>query len=153
MKKFFVILGFVFLCIIVAGIIGFCIAAYHGTKLDKSSKAYVDEVTPLIISTWNSDELFNRASPELLKVAPREKLDAFFKVFAEKLGPLKEYKDSKGSSFMRITPSGKVVTASYLVEATFTQGDAQIRVSIIQHDEKWQFLEFFVDSDALMPSL
>jgi len=34
----------------------------------------------------------NRASPELIKVAPQDKIEHLFKVFAERLGPLKEYK-------------------------------------------------------------
>jgi hypothetical protein len=151
MKKLFVILGVVFFCIVITGVIGFCIAAYYGTKLDKSSKEYVDEVTPIIISSWNSNELMSRASPELLKVAPQDKVEAMFQMFAEKLGSLREYKGSKGGSFMNITPAGKVVTASYIVEASFPYGDAEIKVRVIQHHGKWQILEFFVNSESFMP--
>lgn len=150
MKRLLLVLGVIFLCIIVIGVIGFSIAAYHGTKLDKSSKAYVDEVAPIIISSWNVQELINRASPEFLNVVPRDKLDAMFKMLSDKLGALKSYKGSKGGSFMNLSQSGKVITASYVVKATFEKADAEIKISIIQHNEKWQLLEFRVNSKALM---
>jgi hypothetical protein len=151
MKKLFMTLGVIFLCIIVIGIIGFSIAAYHGTKLDKSSKAYVDKIAPLIISSWNSKELVNRASPELLKAVPQDKWNAMFKMFSKKLEALKEYKGSKGDSFMNFSPVGKVITAIYIAQATFEKGNAEIKISIIQHNEKWQLLGFYVNSPALMP--
>lgn len=151
MKKLFIILGVIFLCIIVIGVIVFSIAAYHGTKLDKSSKAYLDEVIPVIVSSWNSQELIYHASPELLKIMPRDKVDGMFKMFSEKLGGLKKYKGSKGDSFVNFSSSGKVITASYVVQAAFEKADAEIKISIIQHNNKWQILEFFVNSEALMP--
>ena len=151
MKKLLIVLGIIFVCIIVIGVIGSSIAAYHGTKLDKNSKAYVDEVIPVIVSSWNSQELIYRASPELLKIMPQDKVDGMFKMLSGKLGGLKKYKGSKGSSFVNFSSSGKVITASYVVQAAFEKADAEIKISIIQHNNKWQILEFFVNSATLMP--
>jgi hypothetical protein len=151
MKKPFIVLGEIFLCIILIGAIVFSVAVYNGAKLDKSSKAYVDAVAPSIISSWNSQELIKRASPAFLKVTPQDKLDTMFKMFSAKLGALKEYKGSKGSSSISLSPYGKIVTASYIVRATFEKADAEIKISIIQYNEEWQVLEFSVNSKASMP--
>jgi len=61
MKKVLMILGVVFLIliIVVGGFVGY--TAYIGTKLDASSKAYVDASVPAIISTWSRNELIKRA--------------------------------------------------------------------------------------------
>jgi len=148
MGQFFKVLGVIFLGIIIAGVIGFAVVAYQGTKLDKSSKAYVDRVAPIIISSWNLQELMDHASPELLKMTPHDKLDSTFKMFSEKLGTLKEYKGSEGSSLMHLFPT--VITAKYIARATFEKGNAEIRISIIRHNKKWQLVGFYVDSKAFM---
>jgi len=150
MKKFFTVLGIIFLCLLVTGAIGFSMVAYQGAKLDKSSQSYVDQIVPIIIASWSPQELLDRASPELLEVAPRDKVDTMFREFTEKLGALKEYRGSKGDSLINFTASGKVVTAAYMARASFGKGDAEIKISIIQHDKKWQLLEFRVNSDMLI---
>jgi hypothetical protein len=51
MKKFFIILGSIFLAIIVLGAIGIAFVAVRGSALDKESKAYADSAIPAIVST------------------------------------------------------------------------------------------------------
>lgn len=46
MKKFFIVLGSIFLAIIVLGAIGIAFIAVRGNALDKESKAYVDSAIP-----------------------------------------------------------------------------------------------------------
>ena len=151
MKKFFVVLGVVFASLIVLGIIFISIAVHTRSKLDTESKVYVDHVVPLIVASWDSKELLNHASPELLKVAPADKIDSMFKMLAEKLGKYKEFKDSKGGSFLNFTPQGKIITAAYITHVAFDRADATVRIRVIKHSENWQVLEFYVDSQALMP--
>lgn len=151
MKKFFVVLGVIFACLIVLGIIFISIAAYTGSKLDAESKAYVDRMVPQIVASWDSKELLNNASPELLKVAPADKIESMFKMLSGKLGGYKEYKGSKGDSLVNITPQGKVITAAYITQVSFDKADATVRIRVIKHGENWQVLEFYVNSEALMP--
>lgn len=150
MKKLLMVLGIIFICIIAIAVIGISIAAYQGTQLDKSSKAYVDEVTPVIISSWDPQEILSRSSPELQEVVSQDKLEAMFKMFSEKLGALKEFKGSEGDSLVRFSSKGKAVTASYIVQAAFEKADAKIKIGLVQHEGNWQFLEFRVNSEALM---
>lgn len=151
MKKFFAVLGGVFACLIVLGIIFISVAAHTGSKLDTESKAYVDSIVPLIVRSWDSKELLNNASPELLKVAPADKIDPMFKIFAEKLGGYKEYKGSKGGAHVNITPQEKIITAAYMAQVTLDKADATVKIRVIKHGEEWQVLEFYVESPVLMP--
>ena len=152
MKRFFTILGGIFAFLIIVAVCGFIILDYFGTGLDEESKLYVDSNLPIIINDWNVNELFNRASPELLKVAPKEKIEKLFSVFSDRLGPLREYKGSSGQVNMSFTVNnGKVITALYIANAIFEKAPATIRFQIIKHKNKWQVLEFRVNSEALLP--
>jgi hypothetical protein len=64
LRKFLVIIGGLFLVLVLvgAGFLGY--AAYRGRDLDASSKAYVEENIPAIVSTWSKDELLKRMSPQ-----------------------------------------------------------------------------------------
>ncbi|MBT8763565.1 hypothetical protein KFV02_06420 [Desulfohalobiaceae bacterium Ax17] len=152
MKKILTVLGGIFVVLVIVSIIGFLILNYFGNNLDTESMAYVDENIPKIISAWDSNELINQASPELLQVMSKEKIEYFFKFFSDRLGSLKEYKGSKGKANIFITTGeGKVITAAYLAEALFEKAPSTIQIRIIKHDDKWQILEFRVNSDALIP--
>jgi len=151
MKKFFAVLGGIFAVLIVFAAVGFFVLNHFGNQLDQESKSYVDSNLPKIITNWNVEELLKRASPELMKVAPRDKVEKLFKMFAEKLGPLEYYEGSTGQSNMLVTTQdGYVVTGVYVAEARFVKAPATIKFRIIKHDDNWQILEFHVNSDAIM---
>jgi len=65
MKRFFIVLGSIFLAFIVLGVMAFVFIAIRGTALDKESRAYADSAIPPIVSTWSEKELLDRATPEL----------------------------------------------------------------------------------------
>jgi len=98
MRKFFAGLGIIFLGLIVIGVVIFCIFARDGKRLDAQSKAYVDQVVPVIARSWNVNDFYPYISPELSKVAPREKIEPLFAALAQRLGPIKEYQGSTGDS-------------------------------------------------------
>jgi hypothetical protein len=150
MKKVLIILGilFVLAMAVVAGLIGF--AAYNGTKLDASSKEYVDQAVPCIISTWSVVEFLDRASPELKAIATREQMEQLFKKLSE-LGKLKEYQGSEGNSFVSYTTqNGKQIAAKYTTKALFENGEAEIFIQLAEHDGKWQIINFQVNSPIFL---
>jgi len=71
MKKFFIVLGSLFLALIVLVAIGIAFIAVKGTALDKESKAYADSAIPAIVTTWSEKELLDRASPEFKKAVTK----------------------------------------------------------------------------------
>lgn len=149
MKTVFVSLGVIFLILIiaVAGFVGY--SAYVGTKLDASSKAYVDESVPAIISTWSKDELKKRASPQLLKSATDEQISDLFTKLAAQLGSYQSYDGSKGDSNVSYTSQdGKVISATYKANATFQNGKIDIEIKLIQINGDWFLLGFHVEPQS-----
>jgi hypothetical protein len=150
MKKVFMVLGVVFaILVLLAGIlIGY--AAYTGSKLDASSKAYVDANVPPIISTWSTSELLGRASPELREAASNEQLSQLFGKLRQ-LGPLIKYEGAKGGTNTVVTAgSGKLITADYEASATFVNGPATIKIRLVQENGQWALLRFYVDSPIFL---
>ena len=152
-KKLLIATGVVFIALLIVGGVFIGFTAYRGFGLDKSSRAYVDENVPPIVSRWSKDELLRRASPQLLTAlqAKPEEIEQVF-TWLSSLGPLKHYNGSKGEAKMLYdSKQGSVTTADYLAAATFEQGDASISVRLIQAPSgQWQFLSFHVNSPALL---
>jgi hypothetical protein len=110
LKRFLSIVGclFLVLVLVVAGFFGY--AAYQKRGLDASSKAYVEENIPAIISTWSKDEMLKRSSPQLLTIINKkpEQLDQLFKKLST-LGPMLSFGEVKGdSNASYTTQNGKV---------------------------------------------
>lgn len=145
MKTALAIIGIVFLVLLGVGGIGFGILAYEGYQLDASSKAYVDNNIHPIIDNWSADELTKRESAQFHQATSDENLAKLFDEF-KKLGPLKSYEGSKGDAKMNATPTGLQITAVYVISATFQNGKAQIKLSLIRENGQWQILGFRVDS-------
>ena len=149
MKMALMILGAIFAFVIVVGTISYFAAAHQGVAFDKSSRAYVDSAIPQIVSSWNAQELKNRASPELLSMMPSDKLLEAFAEFSGKLGRLTRYNGAQGGSVTAMSSAGKVVTAQYVVSLTFEGGPASLSIGLILRDEQWKIISFYIKSPAL----
>jgi hypothetical protein len=153
LKRFLSIIGGLFLVLVlfVVGFFGY--AAYQGRALDASSKAYVEENIPAIISTWSKDELLKRSSPQLLTIMNEkpEQLDRLFQKLST-LGPMLSFGDAKGESNVSYTTqNGKVTTAAYVTTAKFKNGDGRISTRLIQSPaSQWQILLFNVDAPLFL---
>ena len=150
MKKTLMILGGIFAGLIVLGVIGFGVLAVKGTALDKESRAYIDEVTPIILANLNKETLFEYASDELKKAASEEEFDKMFDWFA-KLGEFKEYKGSSGQANISVTTrEGKQITGIYEAQAEFENGPATVKITTIKKGNNWQVMGFHITSMALL---
>ena len=153
LKRFLSIIGGLFLVLVlfVASFFGY--AAYQGRGLDASSKAYVEENIPAIISTWSKDELLKRSSPPLLTIINEkpEQLGQLFQKFST-LGPMLSFGEVKGASYVSYTTqNGKVTTAAYVATAKFQNGEGRISVRLIQSPAgQWQFARFHVDAPLFL---
>jgi UDP-N-acetylmuramyl tripeptide synthase len=150
MKKFFIVLGSIFLALIVLVAIGIAFIAIKGTALDKESKTYADSAIPAIVTTWSEKELLDRASPEFKKAVTIDQLDGLFHAFAS-LGRLQKCEPAQGHSLMSATQSGKTTSGQYTAKATFEKGEATIKLGLIKHGNQWQILGFHVDSPVFVP--
>ncbi len=113
--------------------------------LDRESKAYADTAVKAIVSDWNEQALFDRASSDFMKVSTHEQVDSLF-ARLRVLGRMTRYADSKGSSsiFFNTTRKELTVTAVYLASANFEHGSAQIKITLVKRGGSWKILGFFV---------
>jgi len=152
MKKVLSIAGAIFLVLIITLGAFFGYAAYQGRGLDASSKAYIEENVPPVLSTWSKEELLKRSSPQLLKIVEEnpERLDQLFQKLS-KLGALKSFGEVKGDSQVFYNAgAGKTTTAAYTANARFEHGDARVSIRLMQNNGQWQFLLFNVNSPIFL---
>lgn len=98
----------------------------------------MDEAVPAIVSEWDTREIQKRASPEFNEAVKLDDLEKLMRMF-RKLGSLKSYNGAKGDSNMSVTPErGPVISAAYIARADFSNGPAEIRMSLIKHGDQWQ---------------
>jgi hypothetical protein len=103
MKKFFIVLGSIFLALIVLGVIGIAFVAVRGNALDKESKAYADAAIPAIVTTWIDKALLDRASPEFNQGTTSVQVYHMFRWWERSLGRLQKYEPAQGQSLMSVT--------------------------------------------------
>ena len=145
MKKILMILGAIFICLILAGVIVFSALYYFASGSDKEAEAYIDEVVPIIVASWNSKELINRTSPEFLHVVPAEKIELLFNALSKQMGPLEDYKGATGKVKIKISPRGKpIIIADYMADPVFEKAPAKIQIRMILQNDKWQIIGFRV---------
>ena len=150
MKKFFIGLGITFAVIVVALIILITVVAVKGSALDKESMAYVDEVTPIILTDLNKDTLFQYASDQLISSAPDEEMDRVFNWFKQ-LGEFEKYNGSTGQAKMSVTTgNGKQISGYYEAKADFSTGPATIKVTTVKIGNEWKIAGFNINSMALI---
>jgi hypothetical protein len=81
-KKLFTTLGVVFAVILAAVIIAGAIFIPRTLRLNREGTTYAENAVSNIVEHWDSQELSNRASPELLKSTDfKEKVDRMFQMF------------------------------------------------------------------------
>ena len=151
--RIFAIIGIVVVALISLGAGAYLLFQHFGGHYDVESKAYVDRIIPLVCKDWNEGLVLQESSPELMKFIEKdkEKFDKLFVWFADRLGPLKEYKGSQGEAVLSYTAKdGKILTGSYAVQADFEKGPADIQVRVVLHGDKWQILLFKVNSDRFL---
>lgn len=152
MKKLFTILGVIFAVILV--IIGIAAAIFipRTLKLDREATAYIQEAVPKIVTNWNSQELVDRATPELLAAGgSRDKIDRLFEMF-QRLGSFKHLDKPKGIvTSSAYTGTGTVTLGNYKAQAEFEKGMARIEIQLRRVNDAWKINGFHIFSDALLP--
>jgi hypothetical protein len=152
MKKFFIVLGAIFLALIVLGALGIGFVAIRGNALDKESKAYADAAIPAIFTTWLDKALLDRASSEFNQGTTALQVYQIFRRGESSLGRLQKCEPAQGQSLMSVTTqNGKTISAQYSAKAQFEKGEATIRLVLVKHGDQWQILRFDVGSPELLP--
>ncbi|MEO6536598.1 MAG: hypothetical protein ABIT47_02825 [Candidatus Paceibacterota bacterium] len=122
----------------------FIYASIKGTAYDKESKAWVDNEVPKIVSNWNSNELIDHSSPELLVIMNKDQANAFIASARDGLGSMKKYNGSTGESGIHINNGKQTISAEYVAKADFEKGSADIDIRLLKEGGIWKILYFHI---------
>jgi len=113
---------------------------------------YIQDAVPKIVTNWNSQELMDRATPELLAaVKKNDELDRLFIMF-KRLGSLKHLDQPEGTVVSSTyTGTGTVTFGNYKTHAEFEKGEARIEIQLRLVGDTWKINGFRIFSDALLP--
>jgi len=147
MQRILLIIAIFSICAIIISGVGLLLLRQVRNQLDIESKLYVDTIIPTITSSWDTVQLITNASPEFLYFNPPERIESWFAMFSRHLGPLREYRGSKGRAAVNyFAPEGKITTAIYIADVLCEKAPATIQVAMILRQRKWQILEFRLNS-------
>ena len=150
-RKVLQILGAIFLALIIVFIGAWEYAAAVGNKLNRESRAYVDEAVPAIAAGWSVDEVRRRATPEFLRSTNPADLARIMASFA-KLGRLVVYQGATGGAnyYISFVGGGGTITALYIARAEFENGSAAIDCTLRKADGVWRIQGFRVNSKLFL---
>jgi hypothetical protein len=118
---------------------------WEGSRLDASSKAYVDNYVSTIAPNWSADDFVNRTAPANRDQIKREAVDNLFSKLST-LGNFKSFGGSQGEAHIGLRNLGRTVTARYQATATFEQGDATFDIVLLRVDGQWTIAGLRIDS-------
>jgi len=100
-----------------------------------------------IVSDWNENEFIKNVGSDLTDKVSKNSLRMTFGRFRA-LGKLQTYSEPKGESNMSILiGKNKSITAFYVVNATFENASATIKISLKKYNKNWKIIGFYIDSD------
>lgn len=123
-----------------------------GDQFDSESKAFVDAAIPAIAGNWDEQALRNRASARFLALTSPRQIHAAFRQFAT-LGRMVRYEGSHGDTAMAYSSgTDGAVTAAYIANATFQNGDAVFQLNLVRHHGRWLIGAMHVTPTAIVRS-
>lgn len=145
MNRFFKAVGILSVVLFVFGAISIGALVVRVSALTRESRVYVDAAIPAITSTWNKNELMDRASPELVKMVAGTQLDTLFARCGQ-LGSIVSFEPPKGQARAFYSPERSTEVASYVSDAKFQNGTARVRMELSKQDGHWMIQGFFLDA-------
>ncbi len=148
MKKALILggVGFGVLVLVCGGFLGWFLT--KAMRLDGENRAFLAEVVPPILESWDPQKLTQVASPELIASAPPEKVSEMFNVFRSRLGAFQSLGEFQGRAEMNATTQhGAMTMGQYQAAAQFTRGPGQVIVHTVKRDGAWRILYFRINWD------
>ena len=120
-------------------------SAYKETAIPYLNSAIVD------ISNWDAQTLKNYMTPSSIENATDEDISKIMRAFS-KLGELKELGEFEfiNVSSKAVTGGGSGTYVTYLIPASYTNGEAQITVTLKEEGESFSIYNFSLNSMALI---
>ena len=143
--------GISIVLLLVAGVIAL-IFIPRSLRLDKEATAYIEAAVPQIASAWDPQALIDRASPDLLAaVKSHDDLERLFVAY-RRLGSLQKLEKPTGNvTSGAFSGSGAFTIGQYTANATFENGQAQLRIQVRRVGASWKIDAFHINSDLFLP--
>jgi hypothetical protein len=146
MKKLLVVLGAIFATIIVIVAILGIIMIPHWLRLNKDAKVYLTDNLPIIVDHWNPQNLFDRATPQLMANAKPEEVNKLY-VTCRQLGSLKHLDTPELGNIgsQAFTKDGTYTYGNYTIYADFQNGSASVSIQLLRVGTGWKINQFHIN--------
>lgn len=134
---------------IVVSIMG--VLLFRSLTQAEEAKRFATSLTEQIVTSWDPTILAEAASSELTADTDEDELESLFALF-RRLGELERLQEPEGSvsANLILGRSSTSLQASYQYPATFSNGDARIRIDIVRQDVTWRVSGFRIDSELFL---
>lgn len=148
-KRFFLML--IAWVVAVTAIIGGSIFynSYQGSQYEASAVPYIKQVIP-VLAEWDILQTRELMAPEALATIPEENFGKAMKLFA-KLGALQKIGEPEFDEVVddNRDPNAPRTLVTYKVATTFSNGDAQFIIQLIDRGDHFQVFNFNLSSETL----
>jgi hypothetical protein len=152
MSKSAPILRTVLIGTLLAGAAGLFVVTRMHLALDKESSNFVKDSVAAIGAHWDSDELWQRATPHFREGTSQDDVRAEFDAASSRLGPLVGYRAIGAKSSFLLTLSDHPA-AAYILRADFQKGEADIEVRAVRAGSTWRIDGFAIGASPEMRKL
>jgi len=146
MKKLLIVLGSIFAAIIVIVAILAVIFIPYWLRLNKEAKTYLTNNLPIIVAHWNPQDVFDRATPQLINNAKPEDVDKLYAT-CRQLGLLKHLGTPELGNIgsQAFTKQGTYTYGNYTIHADFQNGSASISIQLLHVGTGWKINQFHIN--------
>ena len=133
-------------------LIGSCVGCtVVGSRARAEGSQFAASSIDAVARPWRSEDLLNRAAPELLEVMPKEKLESFVGFVARRLGSVKKCGAVQNGQWrVFVGAKGPAVFTWHYADCEFDRGPGRLTLQLVRRRGDWKILTFNVNSDLLM---
>jgi hypothetical protein len=130
-------------------ILALTFAIVSRTRALEAANTLAVDISRLALSNWNAELVISNADRSLLDQGGDDFFYTYFSALG-RLGTLQEISDiSYTVDLPAILLSRDGGNVSYTMNAIFSQGQAEVRITVMRHDGRWWFSEYLVLTPAL----
>lgn len=125
---------------------------FQGSEYDKLAVPYIQEVIP-VISRWDPVATKALMAPEIAATIPDDKYARAMNFFSQ-LGDLQSIGEPEFSEAHvdQETEIGQHTLLEYKIDASYTKGDAEINLMLLERGGSFEIYNFNFSSEVLLPN-
>ncbi|WP_291913291.1 hypothetical protein [Limnohabitans sp.] len=147
MNKILKSFGAIFIALIFISAIAMSVASSKISKLEGEAVQFINSEIPQITKEWDSNILYEIASPDLKAKASSEDLSKLFKILSS-LGKLNKLNAPNGNIKIKFFGKNNSSNASgyFECQSDFEKGPAVIKLTLEKYQDQWLVSSFHINS-------